>query len=67
MSANGTTYTAEEATVFVCDLDMLVQTQLLKESPVVLSLGKLCEEMVTRLTGFQVRHHISSRVGEHLV
>ena len=53
--------------ICVCDLDMFVQTQLLKESPVVLSLGKLCEEMVTRLSGFQVRHHISSRMGEHRV
>ena len=30
--------------ICVCDLDMLVQTQLLKESLAVLSLGKLCEE-----------------------
>ena len=43
-SANGTTHTTEEATVCVCDLDMFVHIQLLKESPAVLPLGKLCEE-----------------------
>ena len=32
MTANGTLQTTEEATVFVFDLDMLVQVQLLKES-----------------------------------
>ena len=44
MNANGTAHTTEEATVCVCDLDMCVQVQLLKESPGVLSLGKWCEE-----------------------
>ena len=41
MTANGTTHTTEKATVCVCDLGMFVQVQLLKESPAVLSLGKL--------------------------
>ena len=40
MTANGNT--TEEATVYVCYLDMFVQVQFLKESPAVLSLGKLC-------------------------
>ena len=45
MTANGTTRTTEGATVHVCDLEMFVQVRLLKESPAVLSLGKLCEEV----------------------
>ena len=44
MTANGTTHATEEATVTVCDLNMSVQAHFLKESPAVLSLGKLCEE-----------------------
>ena len=43
MTANGTAQTTEDATVYVCDLDILVQVQLLKELPAVLSLGTLCE------------------------
>ena len=45
MTANGTAHKTEEATEQVCDLDMFVQAQFLKESPAVLSLGKLCEEI----------------------
>ena len=44
MGANGSTHTTGEATVYVCDLDMFVQGQSLKESPATLSLGKLCHE-----------------------
>ena len=44
LTALGTTRATGEATVFVCDLDMFVQVQLLRESPALLSLGKLCEE-----------------------
>ena len=45
MTANGTTHTTEEATVYVCDLDMFVDVQVLKEeSTAELSLGKLCED-----------------------
>ena len=43
MTANGTSHATEEATVYVCDLDMFVQVQALKESLAVLWLGKLCE------------------------
>ena len=39
MTANGTTHTTEEATLYVCDLDMSVQVQSFKESPAILSLG----------------------------
>ena len=67
MAANGTTQTSEEATVNVCDLDMLVQAFFLKESPAVLSLGNLCEETVNRMNGIQVSHQISSKMGEHRV
>ena len=41
VTANGTTHKIEEATVYVCDLDMFVQDQLMKESPAVLQLCKL--------------------------
>ena len=44
MTANGTTQTTEHATDNVCDWDMFGEIQLLKESPAVLSLEKLCEE-----------------------
>ena len=44
VTAIGTTHTTKEATVCVCDLDMFVEVQVLKESPAVLSLGNLCEE-----------------------
>ena len=40
----GTACTNEEATVYVNDLDMFIETQLLKDSTVVLSLKILCEE-----------------------
>ena len=43
MTANGSTHTTEEATTHVCDSDMFVQVQFLKESPAVL-LGYLYEE-----------------------
>ena len=36
MTVNGTTHTTEKATVHVCDLDMFLQLQVLKESPAVL-------------------------------
>ena len=45
MTANGTTHATEEDTVFVFDLDKLFQVQVMKESPAVLSLRKLCEEI----------------------
>ena len=36
--------TNEEATLYVCDLDLLVTVQILEDTPAVLSLGKLCED-----------------------
>ena len=52
MTAHGTSQTTEEATVCVFDLDMFFQIQLVKESPAVLSLGKLCVE-----NGFSYEWH----------
>ena len=43
-TANGTTQTTEQATDNVCDWDMFVEIQLLKESTAVLSLENLYEE-----------------------
>ena len=43
-TANWEVETNEEAQVFVHDLDLFVTVQLLGETPVVLSLGKLCSE-----------------------
>ena len=65
VTANGTTHTREEATVSVCALDMSVKVQLLKESPAVLSLGKLCEENSYSYEWLRCSHRISSRVGEN--
>ena len=42
MTANGEVQTREEATVYVKELDLFVTVMLLVETPVVLSLGKLC-------------------------
>ena len=44
VTANGEVQTNEEAQVYVQDLDLFVTVQLLKETPAVLSLGKLCSE-----------------------
>ena len=40
-------------------LNMLVEVELLKESPAEISLGNLREEAVVRVHGDQVSHHIS--------
>ena len=42
--ANGEVQTTEEATVYVYDLDLIVTVQIVQDAPVVLSLGKLCED-----------------------
>ena len=44
LTANGEVHTNEEAQVYVHDLNLFVTVQLLKETPAVLSLGKLCED-----------------------
>ena len=45
MTANGEVQTREEATVFVKQLNLLVKVMLFEETPAVLSLGKLCEDL----------------------
>ena len=42
ITADGSINATEEARVYVKDLDMFVTVQLLKDTPAVLSLGKLC-------------------------
>ncbi len=44
MTATGEVPTREEATVYVKELGLSVTVMLLKETPAVLSLGKLCED-----------------------
>ena len=46
MTANGISHTTDEATTYVCDLRMFVQGQFLKESPAVLSVGRMGEHRV---------------------
>ena len=60
MIARVTTHTTEEATVYVCDLDLFVQIQLLTESPAELSLGNLCEE-----SGYSKGWHSRSAMISH--
>ena len=44
ITANGEVQTCEEAQVFVYDLELFVTVQMLDDTLVVLSSGKLCEE-----------------------
>ena len=44
LTANGEVQTNEEATVYVCDLDLFVTVQILENTPAVLSRGKPCED-----------------------
>ena len=44
ITANGEVQTHEEATVYVKELDLLLTMKVLDNTPVVLSLGKLCDE-----------------------
>ena len=44
ITASVTFRTTEQATTYVKDLDMFLTVQLLKDSPAILSLGKLCRE-----------------------
>ena len=60
VAANGEVLTKEEATVYVRELDLFVTVRLLEETPAVLSLGKLCEEL-----GFS--HHWNSGQKPHLI
>ena len=68
MESDLTPDTTEEPTIYVYELDMFVQVQVLKESPAVLSLGNLCSQ-----NGYSYEwhpgqsHHISSRMRENRV
>ena len=44
ITANGEVQTHEEATVYVKELDIFLTLKVLKNTPAVLSLGKLCDE-----------------------
>ena len=60
MTANGEVQTREEAKIFVKELDSFVTVMLLEEAPTVLSLGKLCEDIMgIPTTGPVVKKHIS--------
>ena len=45
MTANGMSGSTQEAAVYINDLVVYVTVMLLEDSPAVLSLGLLCEEM----------------------
>ena len=60
MTAYGTTHTPEEATVYVCDLDMFVEVHILEESRAVLSLDICARTTVIRINGIQVSHREST-------
>ena len=45
VTANGEVQTYDEATVYVKELDLFVTVELVEDTPAVLSLGKLCEEL----------------------
>ena len=63
MTANGEVQTNEEAQVYVQDLDLFVTVQLLKETPPVLSLGKLCSEKGYSHWWKTVNHHVWPEMG----
>ena len=45
VAASGEVQTKEEATVYVKELDLLVTAKILEDTPAVLSLGRLCEDL----------------------
>ena len=45
ITANGEVQTHEEATVYVKELDMFLTMKVFENTPAVLSLGKLCDEI----------------------
>ena len=65
MAANGSIHKRQKKQLYLCvyDLDMNVEVQLLKKSPAVLALGKLCEEASNSYEWrIQVSHHTSLRM-----
>ena len=68
MTANGEVQTRYEATVYVKELDSFVTVMLLEETLAVLSLGKLCEDIMGMLTaGPAVKKHISLEIARELI
>ena len=62
VTANGDVLTKEEATVHVKELDLFVTVMVIGDTPAVLSLGKLCEEIGIVTIGPVVTNHISSKM-----
>ena len=67
VAANGEVQTKEEATVYVRELDLFVTVMLLENTPTVLSLGKLCEELGTAFIGPEARNHTSSKMARNSI
>ena len=55
--------TKEEATVYVKELELFVTVKLFDDTPVVLSLGKLCEGHIP-MSGPEDNHHMSEKMSE---
>ena len=62
ITANGSVDTTEEVTFFLKEMDMFVPVQLLEDTPVVLSLGKLFEENGIHTSGTKVKTPILSKI-----
>ena len=62
VTANGEVLTKEEATVYVKELDFFVTVMLFEDTPAVLVLGKLCEDLGKITIGPVVRNQISSKM-----
>ena len=58
ITASGEVHISEEAPVGVHDLELFVKVQILDDTPAVLSLGKLCEELGETASGPAVKSHI---------
>ena len=61
ITANGEVQTHEEPIVYVKELDIFLTTEVLENTPAVLSLGKQCDENGILTNGSMVKNHISSR------
>ena len=61
VTAHGEVQTHEEATVYVKELDKFLTVKVLEDTPVVLSLGKLCEDHGYSYEWTVVKNHVSSK------
>ena len=55
ITANGEVHTKEEATVHVRELGIFWTMKVLEDTPAVSSLGKLCDEQDTHMSGSTVK------------